>query len=43
MAKTVVQTAPISTMSMTGFRQSVAGFSFRKASGVDFHTFTARP
>src|SRR5258705_490095 len=38
MASTVVKTDPISTMNMTGFRHSVAGFSLRSASGVAFHS-----
>ena len=38
MARTVVKTEPISTMNMTGLRHSVAGFSLRSASGVDFHS-----
>ncbi len=37
MASTVVKTEPISTMNITGLRHSVAGFSLRRASGVDFH------
>ncbi len=32
-ARTVVKTAPISTMNITGLRHSVAGFSLRRASG----------
>src|SRR5664280_1081574 len=35
MASTVVHTEPISTMNMTGFLWSVAGFSFVTASGSD--------
>jgi predicted dehydrogenase len=36
-ARTVLHTAPISTMNMTGLRQSVRGSSLRRASGVAFH------
>ncbi len=34
-ARTVLQTAPISTISMTGFRHSVRGSSLRNASGSE--------
>ena len=37
-ARMVLQTAPISTMNMTGLRQSVRGSSLRRASGRDFHS-----
>ena len=44
-ATTVVNTAPISTMNMTGFFQSVHGLSLRSASGVDVQSIlgSSRP
>ena len=44
-ARTVLQTAPISTMNMTGLRHSVRGSSLRSASGIDFHSIfgSSRP
>ena len=44
-ARIVLQTAPISTMNMTGLRHSVRGSSLRSASGVDFHSIfgSSRP
>ncbi len=37
-ARTVLHTAPISTMNITGLRHSVRGSSLRSASGSDFHS-----
>ena len=34
-ARTVLQTAPISTMNITGLRHSVRGSSLRSASGME--------
>ena len=44
-ARIVLQTAPISTMNMTGLRHSVRGSSLRSAPGVDFHSIcgSSRP
>ena len=44
-ARIVLQTAPISTMNMTGLRHSVRGLSLRSASGSDFHSIfgSSRP
>ena len=44
-ASTVLHTAPISTMNMTGLRHSVRGLSLRSASGSDFHSIfgSSRP
>ena len=38
MARMVLQTAPISTMNITGLRHNVRGSSLRSASGSDLHS-----
>ena len=44
-ARIVLQTAPISTMNMTGLRHNVRGLSLASAPGVDFHSIfgSSRP
>ena len=44
-ARTVLQTAPISTMNITGLRHSVVGSSLRSVAGVDFNSIfgSSRP